>query len=278
VQRIESIKASQIESVGLQKFVTLYGVSTRVLFLDQLLDVSSSQPAGDLHIILPKFVKEPMGIAVNRIVDTQSLSIDLQRASIDQPGILGSALIQEKLCLFLDIQYLRSKAFPNAPEDDSNASIDGQRQLGSSKSVDGIGSAALQASAQSAHLLLVDDTPFFREVVKRYLEAKGFRVCTAVDGLDALQKSESNHFDLIVSDIEMPNMNGWDFCREIRKRGYTGPMIALTSLSKLENEQHAAQCGFDTFEEKLDHDRLIGAVYRTLKNHAERASMIGAVE
>src|SRR5208337_5334465 len=81
-------------------------------------------------------------------------------------------------------------------------------------------------------LLLIDDTPFFREVVKRYLVAEGHEVETAVNGEDALdQLGKGREFDLIVSDIEMPLMDGWEFSREARRRGIKTPMLALSSLS-----------------------------------------------
>jgi two-component system, chemotaxis family, sensor kinase CheA len=68
-----------------------------------------------------------------------------------------------------------------------------------------------------------------------------------------------------VSDIEMPVMDGWTFAQHARDRGYQGPLLALSSLSKPENEAKARACGFDEYEEKLNHDRLIRTVERMLQ-------------
>ena len=103
---------------------------------------------------------------------------------------------------------------------------------------------------------MVDDTPFFREIVKRYLSNEQTEIVTAVDGFHGLEKLAESTFDLVLSDIEMPKMDGWQFCKSAREQGYRVPFVALTSLSKGENEERARQCGFDDFEEKLDHDRL----------------------
>lgn len=119
------------------------------------------------------------------------------------------------------------------------------------------------------HILLVDDTPFFREVVRRYFERDGFVVTTAIDGNDGMRKLVEGNFDLVVSDIEMPNLDGWGFCQAARKAGFKTPFMALTSLSKIENSARAIECGFDGFEEKLDHDRLIISVRKMLGLIAE---------
>ena len=58
----------------------------------------------------------------------------------------------------------------------------------------------------------------------------------------------------------MPVMDGWEFAREVRRRGIQTPMLALTSLSGIEYEVKAKDCGYDSYEVKLDHDRLVRKV------------------
>src|SRR5690606_17025101 len=109
------------------------------------------------------------------------------------------------------------------------------------------------SSGLARRILLIDDTAFFREVVRRYLEAEGHEIATAIHGEDGLaQLAEGRRFDLIVSDIEMPVMDGWEFAREARRRGIRTPMLALTSLSGTQYESRARECGYDSYEVKLD--------------------------
>ncbi|MFN8709984.1 MAG: response regulator, partial [Planctomyces sp.] len=122
-------------------------------------------------------------------------------------------------------------------------------------------------------ILLVDDTPFFRQVVTRYLADTGADIVTGVDGRQGLELLSSQHFDLVISDIEMPVMDGWQFCMAARERGFSLPFVALTSLAKAEHEQKARACGFDDFEEKLDHDRLRQKVLLWLQRSAERTAV-----
>jgi two-component system chemotaxis sensor kinase CheA len=260
VRRIESIDMEQVELVGDQAFITINGVATRIVQLDKYLNVSKCEMLPSMHLVLPKFVSEPMGILVSRIVDTESLSIALQDTSLEDPGLLGTAIIRGRLSLFLDTQYLRERLFGSSPSGREAVPLQTSRRTSKQDSTERV-----QVKASAGHVLLVDDTPFFREVVKRYLEREGLTVTTAVDGKAGLQRLAEEEFDLVVSDIEMPNMDGWEFCSQARKRGYSTPFLALTSLSKLENSTKARDCGFDGFEEKLDHDRLIGSVLSMLK-------------
>jgi CheY-like chemotaxis protein len=81
-------------------------------------------------------------------------------------------------------------------------------------------------------VLLIDDTPFFREAVGRYLKDAGIAVTSAVDGQDGLQKLAEGGFDMIISDLEMPLMDG--SLRRVRQQA-TGPLLAL-SLAKADYE------------------------------------------
>src|SRR5262245_41633797 len=87
-RRIELIDMGRIELVGNHEFVTLDGTTTRVVRLDQILKVSACPAQEAMYLVLPKFVREPMGILISRIVDTDSLAIDLQQATVTDPGVL----------------------------------------------------------------------------------------------------------------------------------------------------------------------------------------------
>jgi two-component system chemotaxis sensor kinase CheA len=120
-------------------------------------------------------------------------------------------------------------------------------------------------------LLLIDDTPFFLEVVRRYLTEAGHEIEAATNGQEGLERILGGPpFDLIVSDIEMPVMDGWEFAREVRRRGHRTPMLALTSLDGAAHEAKARECGFDDYEVKLDHDRLVRKVSGLLAARSTR--------
>jgi two-component system chemotaxis sensor kinase CheA len=255
IRRVEMVDLDRFERVGEHEYVAVDGVTMRVLRLDQVMDVSAPGPttaaAGRVPLILPKYVAQPMAIFASRIVDTESLSVGLQSHPEHERGLLGSAIVRGRMTLFLDLHRLSGRLFgeptPLPPADAGRG-------------------------GRPPRLLLVDDTPFFLEVVRRYLSEEGYEVETATDGLEGLDRIAAGPpFDLIVSDIEMPVMDGWEFAREARRRGVPTPMLALTSLSGTAHEARARECGFDEYEVKLDHDRLIRKVGALLAAREGRA-------
>ena len=80
-------------------------------------------------------------------------------------------------------------------------------------------------------ILIVDDDPHIRELVSVFLEREGFQTYEAIDGLDALQKIDEVKVDMVILDIMMPNMDGFDVCFELRKY-YDIPILMLTAKGK----------------------------------------------
>ncbi|MFS0869251.1 response regulator transcription factor [Paenibacillus xylanilyticus] len=83
-------------------------------------------------------------------------------------------------------------------------------------------------------IMVVDDDPHIRELVGHFLEQEGWHVVEAVDGVDALTKLDEQKVDLVVLDIMMPGMDGWELCLELRRQTDL-PMLMLTA--KGENSQ-----------------------------------------
>jgi two-component system chemotaxis sensor kinase CheA len=94
-------------------------------------------------------------------------------------------------------------------------------------------------------ILIVEDAFSTRELEKSILETHGYMVDTAVDGLDALDRIIVSKYDLIVSDIEMPRMNGFELCRTLKKNeGYKEiPFVMVTALQKEEDKRRGMEVG-----------------------------------
>lgn len=97
----------------------------------------------------------------------------------------------------------------------------------------------------SAHILTVDDSASIRLTTRLALTGAGYTVTEAVDGSDGLNKMRSTNFDLIVTDLNMPNMDGLTMIRSLRKLpAYMGtPVIFLTTESDGELKQQAKDAG-----------------------------------
>jgi len=81
-------------------------------------------------------------------------------------------------------------------------------------------------------ILIVDDSTSIRQLVSMALKANGYNVVEAVDGKDGLSKLDSQKFDLVVSDVNMPNMNGLEMVKNIK----TNPQHKFTSIMMLTTE------------------------------------------
>jgi two-component system, chemotaxis family, sensor kinase CheA len=94
-------------------------------------------------------------------------------------------------------------------------------------------------------ILIVEDAFSTREMEKNILETHGYQVETAVDGLDALDKMGGPPYDLIVSDIEMPRMNGFELCRALKKKEGTRdiPFVMVTALEREEDKRKGMEVG-----------------------------------
>ncbi|MDM8553807.1 hybrid sensor histidine kinase/response regulator [Desulfococcaceae bacterium HSG7] len=112
----------------------------------------------------------------------------------------------------------------------------------------GVFEESAEEAAQQT-ILLVEDSITTRTQEKRILEGAGYEVVTAVDGLDALDCLNSHHFDAVVSDIEMPNMDGWMLTEKIRedKKYSEMPIILVTSLASEEDKKKGAEAGADAY-------------------------------
>ena len=104
----------------------------------------------------------------------------------------------------------------------------------------------------SLEILLVEDSPTQAENLRHLLEVNGYQVRTASNGREALAAVENGTPALVISDIVMPEMDGYEFCKEIKSRSQSTnlPVILLTSLSGPEDIIKGLQCGADSFIKK----------------------------
>src|SRR5689334_19949151 len=97
-----------------------------------------------------------------------------------------------------------------------------------------------------SRILIVDDDPHIRELSKVFLKNNGFEVVEASDGKDALSKLDSVKVDLFIIDIMMPNMDGWELCRELRE-AYDLPILMLTAKGETSQKIKGFELGTDDY-------------------------------
>jgi DNA-binding response OmpR family regulator len=97
-----------------------------------------------------------------------------------------------------------------------------------------------------SNILIVDDDPHIRELVGVFLRNEGFIVAEAADGLDALAALDSLKADLAIVDVMMPNMDGWELCRQLRA-SYDVPVLMLTAKGETAQKIKGFQLGADDY-------------------------------
>lgn len=116
-------------------------------------------------------------------------------------------------------------------------------------------------------ILVVDDHPINRRLLADQLGSLGYQCKTANDGVDALNVLSKNHIDIVLSDVNMPNMDGYRLTQRIRQLGLTLPVIGVTANALAEEKQRCLESGMDSC---LSKPVTLDVIKQTLTMYAER--------
>ncbi|MEW6209391.1 MAG: response regulator [Acidobacteriota bacterium] len=116
---------------------------------------------------------------------------------------------------------------------------------------------AVETKEEKKSVLVVEDSITARALVAGILEASGYEVTTAFDGIDGLTKLRGGNFDLVVSDVDMPRMNGFDLTARIRNDARLAnlPVVLVTALASREDQERGMEAGANAYIVKSDFDQ-----------------------
>ena len=107
-------------------------------------------------------------------------------------------------------------------------------------------------------VLVVEDNKNLRKLMVTYLKENNYETLEAEDGKEALEVIDKNHVDLIISDIMMPNMDGYELSRELRNANYMLPILMVTAKDSIEDKREGFLSGVDDYMVKpVDMDEMI---------------------
>lgn len=122
-------------------------------------------------------------------------------------------------------------------------------------------------------LLVVDDDDEIRELLEFDLSHSGYTVDTACDGLEGLNKAVTNHYDIVLLDVMMPKMNGYDVCKNLRKAKPEIPVLLLTAKGTITDKTQGFDCGADDYLVKpFDIQEVLLRVKALLRRNPDSAS------
>jgi two-component system cell cycle response regulator DivK len=113
-------------------------------------------------------------------------------------------------------------------------------------------------------ILIVEDDPDNRRIVAKVLSVEGYQVVEATDGVEALAQARAEHPDLILMDLALPNMDGWEATRQLKTNVETHaiPVVALTAVAMRGDEEQARAAGCDDYLSKPARPAAIRAVVK----------------
>lgn len=134
-----------------------------------------------------------------------------------------------------------------------------------------------ETAGDEAHILVVDDDDRIRALLKRFLQGRGFRVSTAPNATKALSTLNSISFDLLILDVMMPGMNGFELTTAIRKHAET-PIILLTARGDAEDRIKGLSLGADDYLPKpFEPEELALRIHAILRRARPTAAAIQRV-
>lgn len=126
------------------------------------------------------------------------------------------------------------------------------------------------------NILVVEDDPDMRELFCTVLADSGYNAIPAVDGVNALKIMDREYIDLIIADIMMPRMDGYDLTRSLREANYELPILMVTAKDQFEDMQRGFRTGSDDYMIKPINVRelvlRVEALLRRAKISAEKKS------
>ena len=125
-------------------------------------------------------------------------------------------------------------------------------------------------------ILLVEDNEMNRDMLSRRLQRKGYDVAIAADGLQGVEMGRSGDYDLILMDMSLPGLDGWEATRQLRAAPAAGgtPIIALTAHAMAGDREKALDAGCDDYDTKpIELQRLLSKIEALLtRENIERTT------
>ncbi len=200
------------------------------------------------YVIIAEHIEGFVGIVVDEMYDEMEIvvrDLDPYIKRYQPQGLMGTTIAADGSVLILLEPYGIKEMGRTAP--DQAISVD-----------------VAEEDKMDFSVLLVEDSLIARQIEKSVFESIGFTVETAIDGLDGLEKLAKNQFDLIVTDLEMPRLDGFGFVRRVRNQDeYEDlPIMVISTRESAEDRMRALEGGADAYmiKQQLQGDKILETV------------------
>ncbi len=250
------VHATEISTLEGRMAVQVHGHSVPVVKLDELLglpaETEERQSAlEELPVVVTSSMDKKVGFIVDEIVGGEEIFIKSLGKHLGKlNNVMGATILGTgEVVVILDIPELIVCSRLSHP-----AIVGRQFQI--------------KEKRKDKKVLIVEDALSTREVERSILEGEGYQVDTAVDGVDALDKVAVTKYDLVVTDVQMPRMDGFELCEAIRKNPEYDdvPVVVVTALEKEEDKRRGINSGAQAYIVKsaFDQGNLLDTIERLI--------------
>jgi chemosensory pili system protein ChpA (sensor histidine kinase/response regulator) len=238
VSVMRPVAPTDIVRVNGRETLRLEDQTIDVVRLDEILGLRGTPPAIRLPLVVLRGGGRPFGVTVDELLGKEEIVIKSLGAFLEGVGPFSGASIsgEGRVILLVDPTMLREvaaagTAVPAVPIPDAREA---------------------ESALERPRILLVDDSVSIRKFVGQMLDKAGFRVITAIDGQDALQRLTDHPVDVVITDLEMPRLNGYALIEGLRRRSSTRevPVIVLTTRAGAKHVELARRLGVDHYVAK----------------------------
>jgi len=256
VERVARVKPEDIQTVEGREAISLGGRAVALLRLAEVLELPRPQRNGEPSAAAPVVIlgtgEQRIAFAVDAVLDEQEVLVKPLRKPLARVRNLAGATVlgSGQVAPILNVADLLKSA---------------RKTVGAAARVTaGMKPAKTEAKA----ILVVEDSITSRMLLKGILESAGYKVKTAVDGAEAFTTVRAEYFDLVVSDVEMPRMNGFDLTAKIRadKKLAELPVVLVTALETREHRERGIDAGANAYivKSSFDQSNLLETVRRLI--------------
>jgi two-component system chemotaxis sensor kinase CheA len=254
VERVARVHADEIRTVEGRDTVSLSGRAIALVRLSDVLELPRAKAYGDAHAATLVLVlgtgDQRIAFAVEAVRDEQEVLVKPLRTPLSRVRNIAGATVlgSGHVAPILNVSDLLKSA----------------RKAGGA--VTRAVADARPAHAEAHSVLVAEDSITSRMLLKSILESAGYTVKTAVDGMEAFTLLRAEPFDLVVSDVEMPRLNGFDLTAKIRadKKLAELPVILVTALETREDRERGIDVGANAYivKSRFDQSHLLDAIRR----------------
>ena len=250
VNRLEEFSTEDVEHVGDKPVIRYRDNVMPLIDVGEHLGMESTKLEGEPKPVVVVYTKgRYFGMVVEEIMDISLTDSGFKTNLIAQPGIMGSVFISDRTVSVIDVFYFIHK------------------EMGVKDSFEEDEVEALGAISKEKRILVAEDSPFFNKQIVNIIKQCGFLVDSVFDGQAALEKLIKGDYSLLISDIEMPIMDGFELSAAMQEddRLKDLPRIAVTTRFEPEDQERGRAVGYTKYLEKLRKDEIVANVSSLLK-------------